>query len=38
MTSRRKIEIYRYDPDKDAAPYMQKFELDVAPGDKMLLD
>ncbi|MCY1192408.1 MAG: succinate dehydrogenase iron-sulfur subunit [Achromobacter veterisilvae] len=38
MTSRRKIEIYRYDPDKDAAPYMQKFELDAAPGDKMLLD
>ncbi|MDT4809611.1 Succinate dehydrogenase iron-sulfur subunit [compost metagenome] len=38
MTSRRKIEIYRYDPDKDAAPYMQAFEVDVAPGDKMLLD
>lgn len=38
MTSRRKIEIYRYDPDTDAAPYMQAFEVDVAPGDKMLLD
>ncbi|MGE8631536.1 succinate dehydrogenase iron-sulfur subunit [Achromobacter denitrificans] len=38
MTNHRTIEIYRYDPDKDAAPYMQRFELDAAPGEKMLLD
>lgn len=38
MTNRRQVEIYRYDPDRDAAPYMQKIELDAAPGDRMLLD
>ena len=38
MTNHRTIEIYRYDPDKDAAPYMQRFKLDAAPGEKMLLD
>jgi succinate dehydrogenase / fumarate reductase iron-sulfur subunit len=38
VTNHRTIEIYRYDPDKDAAPYMQRFELDAAPGEKMLLD
>jgi succinate dehydrogenase / fumarate reductase iron-sulfur subunit len=38
VTNRRKIEIYRYDPDRDAAPYMQEFELDAASGDRMLLD
>ncbi|MGY6269705.1 succinate dehydrogenase iron-sulfur subunit [Achromobacter denitrificans] len=38
MTRRRKVEIYRYDPDKDAAPYMQAFELPAADGDRMLLD
>lgn len=38
MTNHRTIEIYRYDPDKDAAPSMQRFELDAAPGEKMLLD
>ncbi|ASC68384.1 MULTISPECIES: succinate dehydrogenase iron-sulfur subunit [Achromobacter] len=38
MTNHRTIEIYRYDPDKDAAPYMQRFELEAAPGEKMLLD
>jgi len=38
VTNHRTIEIYRYDPDKDAAPYMQRFELEAAPGEKMLLD
>ncbi len=33
-----KFEIYRYDPDRDDAPYMQKLEVMLQPGDKMLLD
>ena len=30
--------IYRYNPDADVKPYMQAFELEVKPGDRMLLD
>lgn len=33
-----KFEIYRYDPDKDERPYMQKLDVELHPGDKMLLD
>ena len=33
-----KFQIYRYDPDKDAKPYMQSLEVELAPTDKMLLD
>ena len=33
-----KFEIYRYDPDKDAKPYMQAIEVKLEPTDKMLLD
>jgi len=33
-----KFQIYRYDPDKDAKPYMQNLEVQLAPTDKMLLD
>ncbi len=33
-----RFEIYRYDPDKDAKPYMQKLEVTLQPTDKMLLD
>ncbi len=33
-----RFEIYRYDPDKDAKPYMQKLEVRLQPTDKMLLD
>ncbi|HUH88159.1 MAG TPA: succinate dehydrogenase iron-sulfur subunit [Pusillimonas sp.] len=33
-----KFEIYRYDPDKDERPYMQKLEVELHPNDKMLLD
>ena len=33
-----KFEIYRYDPDKDERPYMQKIEVELEPTDKMLLD
>ena len=28
----------RYDPDKDAKPYMQNLEVELLPTDKMLLD
>ena len=40
MTQKRtvKFEIYRYDPDKDERPYMQKLEVELEPTDKMLLD
>lgn len=40
MTSAQtvKFEIYRYDPDKDSRPYMQKLEVTLEPQDKMLLD
>ena len=34
----RTFEIYRYDPDKDAAPRMQTYELEIGLGDRMLLD
>lgn len=33
-----KFEIYRYDPDKDERPYMQKLEVELEPTDRMLLD
>src|SRR5574340_1765657 len=33
-----KFRIYRYNPDTDAAPRMQDYDLDIEPGDKMLLD
>lgn len=33
-----KFEIYRYDPDKDERPYMQKLDVELEPTDKMLLD
>jgi len=33
-----RFSIYRYDPDKDAAPYMQDYDLDIQAGDMMLLD
>ncbi|HYM48136.1 MAG TPA: succinate dehydrogenase iron-sulfur subunit [Burkholderiaceae bacterium] len=32
------FEIYRYDPDKDAQPYMQKLQVTLQPADRMLLD
>ncbi|MFZ5561037.1 MAG: succinate dehydrogenase iron-sulfur subunit [Pseudomonadota bacterium] len=37
MSDIRIFEVYRYDPDKDAAPYMQTYELDIS-GSRMLLD
>jgi succinate dehydrogenase / fumarate reductase iron-sulfur subunit len=38
MSDPRTIQIYRYDPDHDAEPHMQRYEIDVNPGDRMLLD
>ena len=32
------FEIYRYDPDKDAQPRMQKLQVTLHPFDRMLLD
>ncbi len=33
-----KFSIYRYNPEKDNKPYMQDYELDLQPTDRMLLD
>jgi succinate dehydrogenase / fumarate reductase, iron-sulfur subunit len=30
--------IYRYDPDKDKKPYMQDYNIELEPSDRMLLD
>lgn len=33
-----KVEIYRYNPDTDAAPYMKTYEFDTQGKDLMVLD
>jgi succinate dehydrogenase / fumarate reductase, iron-sulfur subunit len=33
-----RLSIYRYDPDKDAKPYMQDYDVELEPTDQMLLD
>ena len=33
-----KFRIYRYDPDKDAQPRMQDYDVEMQPSDRMLLD
>src|SRR4030095_8601825 len=33
-----KLSIYRYDPDKDAKPYMKDYEVALEASDRMLLD
>ncbi|KVA06828.1 succinate dehydrogenase [Burkholderia latens] len=38
MNDSRTIQIYRYDPDRDAEPRMQRYAVDVGPDDRMLLD
>jgi succinate dehydrogenase / fumarate reductase iron-sulfur subunit len=38
MADTRTFEIYRYDPDKDAAPYMQTYTLELDGSERMLLD
>jgi succinate dehydrogenase / fumarate reductase iron-sulfur subunit len=32
------VQIYRYDPDADAPPRIQSYDLDLRPSDRMLLD
>ena len=34
----RRFQIYRYDPDQDAAPRMQNYELETGKDTRMLLD
>jgi succinate dehydrogenase / fumarate reductase iron-sulfur subunit len=36
--TQRTFKIYRYDPDKDAKPYMQTLEIDLDGSERMLLD
>jgi succinate dehydrogenase / fumarate reductase iron-sulfur subunit len=36
--AKRTFEIYRYDPDKDAAPRMQSYEIEIDSHERMLLD
>jgi succinate dehydrogenase / fumarate reductase iron-sulfur subunit len=40
MSSKRTVQfkIYRYDPDKDDAPYMQDISVELEESDKKLLD
>jgi succinate dehydrogenase / fumarate reductase, iron-sulfur subunit len=38
VASIRTFHIYRYDPDRDARPYMQALQLAPDAGDRMLLD
>ena len=35
---KRTFQIYRYDPDKDAKPYMQTIAVDLDGSERMLLD
>jgi succinate dehydrogenase / fumarate reductase iron-sulfur subunit len=36
--SKRSFDIYRYDPDKDAAPRTQTYEIEIDSHERMLLD
>ena len=35
---KRTFKIYRYDPDKDAKPYMETIEIELDGHERMLLD
>ena len=35
---KRTFKIYRYDPDKDAKPYMQTVQVELDGHERMLLD
>lgn len=37
MSDTRVFEVYRYDPDSDVQPYMQAFDVELKPDDRMLL-
>ena len=36
--TKRTFQIYRYDPDTDAKPYMQTIEVELDGTERMLLD
>ena len=36
--TKRTFQIYRYDPDTDAKPYMQTIEVELDGNERMLLD
>ena len=36
--AKRNFQIYRYDPDKDAKPYMQSIDVELDGSERMLLD
>ena len=36
--AKRTFKIYRYDPDKDAKPYMQSIDIELDGTERMLLD
>ncbi|MDO8377295.1 MAG: succinate dehydrogenase iron-sulfur subunit, partial [Aquabacterium sp.] len=36
--TKRTFQIYRYDPDKDAKPYMQSIDVELDGSERMLLD
>ena len=36
--AKRTFKIYRYDPEKDAKPYMQTIEVELDGHERMLLD
>ena len=36
--TKRTFQIYRYDPDKDAKPYMQTLQVELDGSERMLLD
>ena len=38
MSTVRTFEVYRYNPDKDEAPYMQSYQLELDGHERMLLD
>lgn len=38
MSNKRTVEVYRYNPDTDKAPYMQSYELELDGSERMLLD
>ena len=33
-----KFRIQRFDPEKDEKPYMQDYDVEMGPADRMLLD
>jgi succinate dehydrogenase / fumarate reductase iron-sulfur subunit len=38
MSNKRTVEVYRYNPDTDKAPYMQSYELELDGSERMLLE